>query len=633
MSTQKKVLIDLSQSSSSEDEKQKPSGSKPMPKSMVRAHFFDDQAAGSGSSGDDDSDEMNTDDREFLDDDSEPEETAKIISGLRDGKRVKKPAKPRKFDEPAPPAKERTEPGNSPRKLAGLPTKTQSLARSNTMKPPPPRTRPPEAKGTDRIAKFQRMVDQEGQGFELQRVEHKTDNPLYTLAEYKAVQKHRGAAAAAAPVTPEDPNRDSKGRRRRFSQEEDDMGIDEEGYTRTWRKGDTPHPKEIVPYRPPRVNKDEQQEEVELPDGIVQGPGTAPLPPANKRGSRARHWAFTVCNVSQEEMREWFHAHKEEFQHLVVGHEIAPRTRMPHVQGHCSFPNARFFNGVRDTCTINGKRPHLSIVRSVPQHIEYCKKDGKFEEYGKPPFTKEELGEMSRRQWDGYLESAMQGNFRQIPPRMLVNHWRNFHAIHDYAGEYQPLPNMTFKSIWITGPTEAGKSWAARAMLKNDPNAFMVKNGTNKWFGQYNNQPVILLDDYQRGVWPEHEFVSNMKCWTDVYPFKVEKKGSECLIRPCFFIITSNYYLEELIAVQGDLEAVKRRFEVYAFGKRNADGTREPYEVKYEAKTWEQFPYKNTAHPVYQRWEDGEWPHLKSHNFLEAPMTPTQPLVDDEEDS
>ena len=106
-----------------------------------------------------------------------------------------------------------------------------------------------------------------------------------------------------------------------------------------------------------------------------------------------------------------------------------------------------------------------------------------------------------------------------------------------------------------------GKSRWAVAQAPYDQ---IYRKNFNKWWDGYSvlETKIVLLDDYpcldQGNV-----LVFQMKYWCDRYPFIAECKGSHMMINPgkFFFIVTSNYPIDQCFKNPIDIDAIKRRFK------------------------------------------------------------------------
>lgn len=97
------------------------------------------------------------------------------------------------------------------------------------------------------------------------------------------------------------------------------------------------------------------------------------------QNQRSRRFCFTLNNPTDEQRTIYRDlGNSAHIKYLVFGEEIAPTTLTPHLQGFVVFSNARRFGSV--TAAFPG---HFSIALGTNlQASEYCKKDGRFEEFG-----------------------------------------------------------------------------------------------------------------------------------------------------------------------------------------------------------------------------------------------------------
>ncbi len=144
------------------------------------------------------------------------------------------------------------------------------------------------------------------------------------------------------------------------------------------------------------------------------------------------------------------------------------------------------------------------------------------------------------------------------------------------------LPMMMERNCyWITGPPGSGKSYAARTRWGSS----VYEKPQNKWWDGYNCQDVVLLDDLDK----QGECLSHLlKIWSDKYKFNAEIKGGTIVPPYTVFIVTSNYYPEEIWASdkyknQDPLcAAIRRRFTFYRM-KSGYDMEVDPYIPSLEA--------------------------------------------------
>ena len=97
---------------------------------------------------------------------------------------------------------------------------------------------------------------------------------------------------------------------------------------------------------------------------------------------QARAWCFTSFD---EELikRDWYEYIPEPLNYIIMGKEKAPRTGRIHMQGYVEFSTKTTANRVKQV--LGDPSIHIEI-RQGPQDkaIEYCKKDGEWQEWGEP---------------------------------------------------------------------------------------------------------------------------------------------------------------------------------------------------------------------------------------------------------
>lgn len=115
----------------------------------------------------------------------------------------------------------------------------------------------------------------------------------------------------------------------------------------------------------------------------------------------------------------------------------------------------------------------------------------------------------------------------------------------------EPYDHDTVRGVWIKGIPEAGKTHMARTKY---PGAF-IKEQT-KWFDGYYGQEAIILEDFD-----SKEFGHELKIWADKWACYGETKGGHVYLKHKHFVVTSNYFIEDLYGHDAVLcEAIKRRF-------------------------------------------------------------------------
>lgn len=264
---------------------------------------------------------------------------------------------------------------------------------------------------------------------------------------------------------------------------------------------------------------------------------------------RSRGFCFTLNHPVENDITK---LDSLDCQYLVYGHEVAPTTGTPHLQGYVYFTNARAFKAVLKLLPV---RSHVEVARGTPtQNIEYCTKDSEFTERGERPLDPKERGEVNKERWNEARAAAKEGRYDDIPSDLYIRYQSSFKRI---RREDQPPPaDLEPKEkygVWIWGPPRTGKSHKARTEYA----PYYLKD-MNKWWDGYEGEANALLDEFE----PNHaQFMTSfLKRWADRWTFSAETKGAKLVIRPQQIVVTSNYSMEECFHGV-DLIAMKSRFQ------------------------------------------------------------------------
>lgn len=274
---------------------------------------------------------------------------------------------------------------------------------------------------------------------------------------------------------------------------------------------------------------------------------------------RARTYTFTWNHPTKE-----VEAHLKQLQGvawMVVGREIAPTTKTPHLQGVVCFKSQRYFNAVKRTLFPS----HVEIANNPLASIDYCKKEGDYFTVGDVPTPQKKQearnkgGQSTKTAWENAIRLARVGEFDHVEPRIQICHYRGLEAVYHRNLNKQKLPDTEENMYWFWGPTGTGKSRLAREMW---PDSYLKQ--CNKWWCGYTRQWTVLIDDFDK----RHDILSHhLKVWADRYPFMAEIKGGNKVIRPKVIIVTSNYHPREIWSDSSDYDPLLRRFKTVWFGE------------------------------------------------------------------
>ena len=270
------------------------------------------------------------------------------------------------------------------------------------------------------------------------------------------------------------------------------------------------------------------------------------------KGSRA--WCFTLNNYTEEEEETLRNA---PCAYMVLGKEVGDQGT-PHLQGYVHFKEAKTLSAMKKIMP----RAHLEIRKgTVDQAVDYCKKDGQYEEFGEKPMSQKEKGQCNKRRWQMINEKAAEGDeawLKENEPHVYHTGLATFRSHKKPRTDvlsYEETPHE-----WWVGPTGTGKS---KKVWEEYPAHYAKEK--NKWWCNYTGQETVVIEEADPKNM-EH-LADRLKVWADRYPFPGEIKGGRIEgIRPLKVIVTSNYTPEECFPNQNDIEPILRRFKVVQFG-------------------------------------------------------------------
>lgn len=267
---------------------------------------------------------------------------------------------------------------------------------------------------------------------------------------------------------------------------------------------------------------------------------------------RSRQFCWTLNNWTEEEVETIKGLHGLKYQ--VFGREIGANGT-PHLQGTTCLINNKTFTAFK---AFFGPRAHIEICKDLKASIEYCKKDGDWEEWGSPPMTNAEVAADNKVKWATALQASKEGRFDDIDACIQITQCRNLEYIRNRELLKNKLEDTEHRMLWFWGPSGTGKSRTAREKY---PDAYL--KACNKWWDGFVDHNVVIIEDFDK----VHSVLAHhLKLWGDRYPFLAEKKGTAVKIRPKMIIVTSNYSPEDIWGNAPDLDPILRRFRKVYFG-------------------------------------------------------------------
>jgi len=208
--------------------------------------------------------------------------------------------------------------------------------------------------------------------------------------------------------------------------------------------------------------------------------------------------------------------------YYVYGEEVAPTTGTQHWQGYCELEKQ-----MATTVVNKWSDWHCEPRRaSADKAIAYCKKEGKWVEFGDP----KKAGK--RSDIIALKELAITEGLAAVAA--AADSMQQFRLCEVYMNYHSPArdPSIEPDVTYITGPSGSGKSRLAYDMLSDK--RYYVKDETQWWTG-YNGEEWVIMDDF-RDSWMTHNMFIRL---IDRYPMRVKVHGGLVQLRATKWILTS----------------------------------------------------------------------------------------------
>lgn len=263
---------------------------------------------------------------------------------------------------------------------------------------------------------------------------------------------------------------------------------------------------------------------------------------------RGRGWCFTINNptsTDDEEVQKLV----EDATYVIVGKEVGEEGTN-HYQGYCWFKNTVTFTRIKNLIS----RAHIEKQRGNNiSAIDYCKKDGDFQEWGSPPENNNQ-----KEKWSSIIQLAESGNVEAIKSQHPRIYFQYYEKIQSFVIRPPIILNGDLQHEWWYGPTGTGKS---SKLWRDYPDHYIKE--INKWWDGYAYQQVVAIEEWSPSF---HMLATKLKIWADRYPFSAEiKHGKLANIRPKKLIVISNYSIDQCFPSKEDATPLKRRFKMIHF--------------------------------------------------------------------
>lgn len=238
--------------------------------------------------------------------------------------------------------------------------------------------------------------------------------------------------------------------------------------------------------------------------------------------SKSRSCCWTLNNYTDADIAA-LRVYASEVKYIVFGYEIAPTTGTIHLQGYVAWSNPRSIAAFMKIPVTTGI--HVEPTRGTPlQASTYCKKDGKFEEFGTLP------AQGARTDWESAHRMLVAGasvtDVIESQPSLLPCQ----RALREFKTMLLKPMHREVNVVVLIGDAGTGKT---RYAYDNHPDIFSKPRGD--WWDGYTGQKAVLLDDFY-GTIPYCELLRVL----DRYPYQVPVKGGFVQAQWDTVIITSN---------------------------------------------------------------------------------------------
>lgn len=318
----------------------------------------------------------------------------------------------------------------------------------------------------------------------------------------------------------------------------------------------------------------------------------------DKRDPVNRYFAFTLNNyttVQENKIQEWAKS-CDDLYHIIYAKEIGEEGT-PHLQGAIAFKLNKKKRALAVKKLIGINELHIEVCKKYYEaNVNYClkpknKEEENFKFIWQYPsnFFKLKNEKKERKQTKNEVfELAKNGEFDKISGEYWLTLEKQIKKVYsdnisvDKMFYDQGDNKNYFKTFncLLYGPTGTGKSfrieliadainswwkmWCQTKNLDYHPMEIYYKQ-QNKWWDGYIDQKIVVIEELEP-KWIEMA-QSKLKIWLDSNPFPCETKGGSLdKIRPWFFILTSNYDLEDLCGMNKEefnpktlYEPLKRR--------------------------------------------------------------------------
>jgi len=251
-----------------------------------------------------------------------------------------------------------------------------------------------------------------------------------------------------------------------------------------------------------------------------------------------RNFVFTINNYTDVDIQ---HLLSYDCRYMLFAREVAPTTGTLHLQGYCELNKRMRFAALKFSLPAG---THIEArYGTQKQAIDYIKaptaksipESEDVYEVGEPRTMGTEVGPSS-------LDKARQLLTDKVQLNSQIHDIGTIKA-YEKLKKYWPIGrshrNGELSRIWIYGPGRSGKTSRAYDLCSG-LSTFKCDTAHKGWFDGYDNHEAVILDDYEPDPDDSKAFKVLLSL-LDVYPLRVEVKGSTTQWDPKTIVITSQH--------------------------------------------------------------------------------------------
>lgn len=255
---------------------------------------------------------------------------------------------------------------------------------------------------------------------------------------------------------------------------------------------------------------------------------------------KSRAWVFTLNNYTDLDIKQF---EDLSCNYIKFGKECGTENT-PHLQGFVIFKTQYRLSQLKKLNT----KVHWEATNAkfLEHNQNYCGKDGNvYEKDSRNQGVRNDLKAVAKL----VKEKGVSAVIDEMP-EMYIKYHSGIEKLHTRCQQPRTIkPNV----IWIYGETGVGKT---RHVFDNHSiDEIWISNKNLQWWDGYENQNVVLIDDFRKDFCTFHELLRIL----DRYPYMVAVKGGFKQLNSEFIYITSPFSPAETYETREDTQQLLRR--------------------------------------------------------------------------